>query len=123
MSEENNNGSDVNHQTQSHKGKTRIWRTQGSPLGSGVSEGDRRFIHRALVFSGVALVFLAVLGFLAFRNLDTAKQAYASLLISQSNFSQAERVIRSVEDEDVKEKLQQRYYYFAANYYVKKRKN
>ena len=119
MSEQNGNKHEIIRQTDSRENTTRIWRTQGEPLGSAVSAADRRFVRRALAFSGTALLALIALGWLAYQNFGAVKASYASLLISQSRFSQAEQVIESIENDETKIALQQKLYYAVADSYIK----
>lgn len=119
MNEHNGNKHEIIRQAGSRENTTRIWRAQGEPLGSAASAGDRRFVRRALLFSGVALILLVALGWLAYRNFGAVKASYASLLIVQSRFIQAEHVIESIENEETKTALQQKLYYTVAESYVK----
>jgi len=118
MSEQDSNKHEIIRQTEVRENTTRIWRTQGEPLGSAVSTADRRFVRRALLLSSIALVLLVVLGFFVYRNLSTVKETYASVLISQARFSQAERVILSIDNDEVRQALQKKFYYFVAESYV-----
>lgn len=118
MSEQNGNKHEIIRQTESRENTTRIWRTQGEPLGSAVPAGDRRFVRRALLFSGIALVLLAVAGFFAFQHLGSVKETVASLLIAQSRFTQAQRVIQSMEGDGTQAALQKKLYYSVAESYI-----
>ena len=118
MSEQKGGKHEIIRQTEQRENNTRIWRTQGEPMGYVVNAGDRRFVHRALVFSGVALVVLVLLGFLAYRNTGTIKQAYAQLLMTQFRFSEAERVIVTLEDDAAQSELQKQLYFSVAESYV-----
>ncbi len=119
MDEKNSEKYEIIRHAETRENTTRIWRAQGEPLGSTVSAGDRRFIHRALLISGIALLLLLFIGFLGYRNLGPVKVAYASLLIVQSRFSQAEAVIESIEDDSAHTALLKNLYYSVANSYVK----
>lgn len=119
MSEQNGSKHEIIRQTESRANTTRIWRTQGEPLGSAVVAGDRRFVLRALLFSAVVLLLLIIAGFFISRNIAAVKQTYASLLIAQSRFTQAQAVIESMEDEQAKAALQKKLYFYVAESYVK----
>ncbi|MDP3448270.1 MAG: hypothetical protein Q8S22_09460 [Eubacteriales bacterium] len=118
MSEQNTSKHEVIRQTEERANTTRVWRAQGEPLRSAANARDRRFIHRALLLSGVALVVFATLGFLAFLNMGALKAAYAEALIAQARFSQAKRVILSVEDESAQGELLQKLFFSVAESYV-----
>lgn len=118
MDEQTSKKHEMIRQTDSRENTTRIWRTQGEPLGSAASALDRRFVRRAILFSALALIALAALGFLAYRNLGTVKEAYASLLISQSKFTKAQAIIKSIENDETKAGLQKKLYYYVAQSYV-----
>ncbi len=118
MDEQNSNKHEIIRQTETRENTTRIWRAQGEPLGSAVSASDRRFVRRALFFSAFALILLIALGYLAYRNIGTVKEAYASVLISQSRFSEAEKVILSIDDNESKATLRQKLYFFVAESYA-----
>ena len=119
MSEQSENKHEIIRQTESRENTTRIWRTEGAPLGSAATASDTRFIHRALLYSLVALLVLSALGYLAFRNVESVKQTYASLLISQQKFPKAQSVISSLEDDTAKESLFKKFYFTVAESYVK----
>jgi tetratricopeptide (TPR) repeat protein len=118
MNEQNGNKHEMLRHTDSHENTTRIWRSQGEPLGSSANAGDKRFVRRTLLYSGLALIVLAVLGWLAVQNATAVKSSYASLLIAQSKYSQAERVIDSIDNEQAKLQLQQKLYFNVAESYV-----
>ena len=118
MSEQNGNKHEIIRQTEPRENTTRIWRTQGEPLGSAILAGDRRFVWRALLFSGIAVVLLTVAGFFAFQNMGSVKETYASLLIAQSRFHQAQQMIQSIEDDKAQTVLQKKLYYSVAESYV-----
>lgn len=118
MSEQSGNKHELLRHTDSRENTTRIWRAQGEPLGSSASAGDRRFVRRALLFSGVALIVLAILGWLAVQNATAVKSSYASVLIAQAKFSQAERVIDSIDNITTKQELQKKLYYSVAESYI-----
>ncbi len=119
MSEQNSGKHEIIRQAEPRENITRLWRTQGEPMGSVVNAGDRRFVRRALVFSGIALVVLSFLGFLAYRNTGAIKQTYAQLLITQARFSEAESVILTVEDNAAQKELRKQLYFSVAESYVK----
>ena len=119
MNEKNEKKHEIIRQREERANTTLIWRTQGEPVGSGISERDRRFLFRALFWSAIALVILAILGFLAVQNAAALRQAYASFLIQQSDFSHAERVILSMEDGEIKSSLLKKFYFACAEDYVK----
>ncbi len=118
MNDHNENKHALLRHTASRENTTRIWRAQGEPLGSSVSAGDRRFVRRALVFSGIALIILVAMGWIAVQNAAAVKASYASLLIAQNRFSQAERVIDSIDDGSIKEQLLKKLYFSVAESYV-----
>ncbi len=118
MSEQSEHKHEIIRQSESRENTTRIWRAQGMPLGSATSAGDRRFVRRALVLSGVALALFCALGVLANHNIGTVKQAYAQLLIAQARFEQAERVIESIDSNEAKTQLQQKLYFTVAESYT-----
>lgn len=118
MSEQSGNKHEIIRQTESRANTTRIWRTQGEPLGSAVLAGDRRFVHRALLLSGIAIMLLSIAGFFAVRNIATVKETYASVLIAQSKFTQAQGVIESIDEEQTKTALQKELYFSVAQSYV-----
>lgn len=119
MSEENDSKKQYEHSAKMQDNITRIWSADGKPLGSAALAGDRRFVRRALLFSGVAVIMLALLGFVAYRNLGTLKEAYASVLISQSKFTEADQLIRTFEDSETKSALQKKLYYNIAESYMR----
>ena len=119
MDEKNSAKHEIIRQAETRENTTRIWRAQGEPASSTVSAGDRRFICRTLLFSGIALILLLLIGFIGYRNLSSVKEAYASLLIAQSRFTQAEAVIESIEDDSAHTALLEKLYYSVANSYVK----
>ena len=117
MSEQNTSKHEVIRKPEERANVTRVWRAKGGPLHSAANARDMRFVRRALLLSGVALIVLAALGFFAYRNLGTVKTAYAEAMIAQSRFSQAERVILSMEDESAQgEMLKKLYFSVAASY-------
>ncbi len=118
MDKQSSNKHEIIRQAEPHENTTRIWRTQGEPLGSAASAVDRRFVRRTIFFSGIVLLLLAALGYLANRNMGAVKEAYASLLISQSQFSKAQTIIKSIEDDEVQKTLQKKLYYCVAQSYV-----
>ena len=118
MSEQNGNKHEWIRQPEPRENTTRVWRTQGAPYGSAALAGDRRFVRRALLFSGIALLFLAIAAFFVFQNLGAVKETYASFLIAQSRFTQAQQTIESIQDENAKGELQKKLYYFVAQSYV-----
>ncbi len=119
MSERSGNKYEIIRQSDERANTTLIWRAQGEPIGASSGAGDAKFIRRALVWSAVALVILAALGFLASQNAGKLKQAYANLLIDQSNFSRAEFVILSLADEDAKSALRKKFYFACAETYAR----
>ena len=119
MSEQNGNKHEILRQNDPRVNTTRIWRAQGAPLGTGANAGDRRFVRRALLYSGMALIVMAVLGWLAVQNASAVKSSYAHVLIAQSKFSQAERVIDSISDDSTKQDLLKKLYFSVAESYLK----
>lgn len=117
MSEQSGNKHKILRQPEERANTTLIWRSQGEPVGSVISAGDRRFLFRALFWSALALIMLVVLGFLAFQNAESLRLSYANLLIANSDFSRAERVILSMEDEDAKAALLKKFYFSCAETY------
>ena len=103
--------------TEARENTTRIWRAQGDPIGSANSAKDRRFVQRAVLFSGIALLLLAVFGYIAYQNLEQVKETYVSVLIAQAKFTQAERVILSLEDDAAQGKLKKKLYFSVAQSY------
>lgn len=118
MSEQRENKHEIIRRNDTRENTTRIWRAQGEPFGSAASAGDAKFIRRALLISCLALLALCALAFLAYRNLGAVKQAYASLLIAQSRFDQAQQLIDSIESDTVKDALQKKLYFTVAESYV-----
>lgn len=119
MSEENGSKKQLDHSAKMRDNTTHIWSTEGEPVGSAAIAADHRFVHRALVFSGIAVLLLAALGFLAYRNMGAVKEAYASVLIAQSRFTEADQLIRSMEDTASKDLLQKKLYYTLAESYLR----
>ena len=117
MDEPKNAKHEIIRHTEARENTTRIWRAQGNPIGSAVSAKDRRFIQRAVLFSGIALLLLAALGVVAFRNLEQVKETYVSVLIAQAKFTQAERVILSLNDDAAKAELHKKLYFSVAQSY------
>ena len=119
MSEQNGNKHEILRQNETRGNTTRIWRAQGAPLGPVANVADARFIRRALVFSVIALVMLVSIGWLGMRNILTVKSSYVLILIAQDRFTQAERVIDSIDDADVRNELQKKLYFNVAESYTR----
>ena len=118
MSEQSGNKHEIIRQTEPRENTTRVWRAHGVPMGSVVSAADRRFVRRAMLFSCLALVLLAVLFYIAYQNLGAVKQAYATALIAQEKFTKAESLILSMEDDAAKTELLKKLYFSVAESYV-----
>lgn len=118
MSAQSEHKHEIIRQSESRENTTRIWRAQGEPYRAAISAGDRRFVRRALVLSGVALLILCILGVLAYQNVGAVKQAYAQLLIAQGRYDRAERVIESIDSIETKTHLQQKLYFTVAESYA-----
>lgn len=88
------------------KNATLIWRKRSAPVGGTPHESDRAFIRRALVGSLIALLALALLSYLAYRNVSQLKHAYAEILITSGDYGKAQKFIENLEDETAKAELQ-----------------
>lgn len=93
------------------KNATLIWRKRSAPVGGTPRAGDRAFLRRALIGSLIAVLVLVLIGFLAYRNISSLKQAYAEVLISRGNYTKAQRFIETLENETAKSELQKKNYY------------
>ncbi len=98
---------------------TLIWRRQGEPIGSSGNTGDRRFIRRALIGSAVALAILILVGIVAYRNAGTLKVAYSNFLIAQGRYETAEKLILTIDRQEVQKTLLQKNCFVCADEYEK----
>ena len=106
----------VVRQDEPRKNATLIWRAHDAPAGSAAGAGDVRFIRRAVFWSLVVLLLLALFGFIAYKNAPLLRQTYADRLIEKANFMRAQRVIDAIEDDSAKRELQKKlYFYYAEN--------
>ncbi|MEN6594891.1 MAG: hypothetical protein ABFC31_08115 [Clostridiaceae bacterium] len=116
MSEQGRQPHQVIHPPEENERKnaTLIWRKRSAPVGSAPRGSDRAFIRRALSGSLIVVLVLTLIGYLAYRNISSIKQAYAGILISRGEYEQAERWIEKLDDETVKDELlRQNYYAYA----------
>jgi tetratricopeptide (TPR) repeat protein len=118
MSETQRNKHEILQQNAERENSTLIWRTRGEPAGFSAGAGDRRFIRRTLIWSMIAIALLAATGILAYRNATPLKETYANLLIEQSKFEEAERVIKTMEDGASRDLLREKLYFTCAESYV-----
>lgn len=122
MSEQHENKHEMIRHNDSRENTTRIWRTQGEPLGSVVAAADRRFVRRALILSGFALIVLCLVFALAVQNAGKLKQTYTAVLITQGRFEQAQKLIESIDSDAQKNELQKKLYFAVAESFVQKNK-
>lgn len=113
MSEQNQQLHQVIHPPEENERKnaTLIWRKHAAPVGGTAHAGDRAFIRRALIGSLIAVLAFALLGYFAYRNSSTLKQAYAEVLIARGDFVKAGKYINNLNDEAAKAELLKKNFY------------